>query len=256
MKRSLPVLVHFTIGFIVFGLFLLVTTIIFGSVYVLSHLIPIGRKRREGIMYACMILNARMICLLLGVRVDRKGFDEFKSRMTGSNARICFIANHTSVLDIPVIFIGLYPMRLGFIAKKSLFKIPLFRIYLKVSHSIPIDITSVKSNIEAIRKGVDSINGGMPMLIFPEGSRSKTGNVEPFKRGSFKMAQRTGAITVPIALSGLREYFEGRKRIFVSKRGRATVLEEVDFSALDNDSVESAVKSMEEAIREEVQNNG
>ncbi|HAL18614.1 MAG TPA: hypothetical protein DCO86_03220, partial [Spirochaetaceae bacterium] len=61
---------------------------------------------------------------------------------------------------------------------------------------------------------------------------------------------------VPIALSGLRERFEGRKRMFVGKRGRAAVLKEVDFSALDKESIEAAAKSMEEAIREEVQNNG
>ncbi len=249
MRRSIFTCVYLFFAAIAFALFILATTLLFGLAYALSFLIPIGKRRRESIMYSCMVLNARFVHLLLFVRVDGEGFETIRKLKTDSDARICLISNHTSMLDISTIILGCYPMRVGFIAKKSLFSIPVFRLYLKVAHCVPIDISSVRSNIEAIRRGVDSISAGMPMLIFPEGSRSKTGRIAPFKRGSFKMAERSGAVVVPIALSGLRDYAENRRRLFVRERGRAVVLDSVGFSGLRQDEADAAAKDIEERIR-------
>lgn len=130
---------------------------------------------------------------------------------------ICFVGNHQSMIDIPAVVAGLH-IWAGFITKKELKRIPILSAWIKSINCVYIDRKSPRSSVEAILKGVDNIRKGIPMFVFPEGTRSKTGELGEFKTGSLKLATRAKAVIVPITIDGSRKSIEqkvGAKRVIV-----------------------------------------
>ncbi|MDY4068226.1 lysophospholipid acyltransferase family protein, partial [Bullifex sp.] len=100
-----------------------------------------------------------------------------------------------------------------------------------------------------ILQGSENIKGGLPMTIFPEGTRSKDGLVHEFKAGSFKMATRVDAIICPCVIKGTRYLFETpfsllRKKVYI------TFLPPVDTSKLSEDEKKDIHSIVENSIRE------
>ncbi|MDD7201487.1 MAG: lysophospholipid acyltransferase family protein [Sphaerochaetaceae bacterium] len=148
--------------------------------------------------------NAFFVCL--GVSYHTTGKENLPSR-----DRICYIANHQSLLDLPAIFAAVRHEP-GSITKVEIKKVPVINLWCKVLGCVYIDRKSVRSSIKAILDGVANVEKGIPMLIFPEGTRSRTGKVAEFKAGSFKLATRSNAVVVPIAIEGTRTSLESRRK--------------------------------------------
>ncbi len=140
---------------------------------------------------------ARIILWSLGVKTDVGGLELIPT----DEAAICFVSNHQSMLDIPLVMarLGIWA---GFITKSELKKVPILNFWINAMHCVYIDRKSPRSSIDAILKGVKHIKEGIPMFIFPEGTRSKTGELGAFKAGSLKLATRAKATIVPIAIDG------------------------------------------------------
>ena len=198
-------------------------------------------------------LIARFIFFLYGCKVNVEGIDELKDNELTKNNKYCLVANHTSMFDIMAI-IATGKLRCGFIAKKSLLHIPILHYYMRHAHCVFVDRKNMRSNIEAIRKGVENINKGVPMFIFPEGTRSKTGKLGEFKRGSFKLATRSTNIVVPVAIKGYRDYLESRTRF--SRKGLPEpymkFLEPIDVSSFNKDE-EKIVEMVKRLIENEIE---
>jgi 1-acyl-sn-glycerol-3-phosphate acyltransferase len=115
-----------------------------------------------------------------------------------------FMANHLSTVDIWALFVAL-PVRVRMIAKKQLGSIPIFGWAMHAGRFIFID----RANGVAARRSIDEagrrIRGGDCVLLFPEGTRSRTGEMGPFKKGGFHLAITAGVPIVPVALVGTRE---------------------------------------------------
>ncbi len=144
----------------------------------------------------------------LRVRLHVEGLE----KIPRDGTPICFVANHQSLLDIPAVVSGLR-IWAGFITKKELKKVPLLNFWIQSINCVYIDRNSPRSAIEAILKGVDNIRKGIPMFIFPEGTRSKNGKLGEFKNGSLKLGTRAKAVLVPIVISGTRRAFEEKNGI-------------------------------------------
>lgn len=116
---------------------------------------------------------------------------------------VVFVANHQSLLDIPVLFKYL-PSNSSFIAKKELFYIPIFGWAAYLCGTIFIDRSKGSQN-----KSLDSVVGhlqsGRSIIMFPEGTRSPDGRLKNFKRGAFVFAIQAGAPIVPVTLVGTDE---------------------------------------------------
>jgi 1-acyl-sn-glycerol-3-phosphate acyltransferase len=114
-----------------------------------------------------------------------------------------FMANHASTIDIWALFLAI-PRRVRMIAKKQLARIPLFGWVMWAGRFIFID----RQNAVAARRSIDDagrrIRGGDSVLIFPEGTRTRDGELGPFKKGGFHLAMEAGVPIVPIALRGTR----------------------------------------------------
>ena len=114
-----------------------------------------------------------------------------------------FMANHASMIDIWAVCVTI-PASFRFIAKKQLARIPLFGWAMSAGRFIFID----RQNPLAARRSMDEaarrIRSGQSVVIFPEGTRTRTGRLLPFKKGGFHLAIDSGAAIVPVAIRGSR----------------------------------------------------
>jgi 1-acyl-sn-glycerol-3-phosphate acyltransferase len=114
-----------------------------------------------------------------------------------------FAANHRSNFDIFVL-IATLPGRFLWVAKKSLFKVPVFGQALTRMGSISVDRDNLPSAIQSLNKATAIVRSGVSMIIFPEGTRATCRELLPFKKGVFIMALKAGQPIVPVSISGTR----------------------------------------------------
>jgi 1-acyl-sn-glycerol-3-phosphate acyltransferase len=131
---------------------------------------------------------------------------------------IC-VSNHASNVD-PFLLVHL-PWEMKFLAKSALFLIPFVGWGMKIAGDIPLDRGSPKSARAALARAKFYIERGMPVLFFPEGTRSPTGQLLPFKDGAFRLAVESNAAILPIAVAGTRDLL--KKGDFWPSRARARV---------------------------------
>jgi 1-acyl-sn-glycerol-3-phosphate acyltransferase len=132
-----------------------------------------------------------------------------------------FMANHASTIDIWAAFLAV-PRRVRMIAKKQLARIPLFGWVMWAGRFIFIDRQNATAARRSIQDAGNRIRGGCSVLIFPEGTRTRDGQLGVFKKGGFHMAMEAGVPIVPIALQGTRELMpRGSLRV---KSGKVKVI--------------------------------
>lgn len=112
-----------------------------------------------------------------------------------------YMSNHQSNFDIPVLLAYL-DTQFRWLAKAELFKIPIFGYAMKRAGYISIDRSNRKSAFESLKEAAKKIRNGVSVLIFPEGTRSRDGNIRPFKKGGFALAVDSGVPVVPIVIHG------------------------------------------------------
>lgn len=149
--------------------------------------------------HGCARAWSRLILTTSGARVRVEGLENLSPPSTG-----IFCANHQSAMDIPVLFVKL-PVQFRFVAKRSLFRLPFLGWHLRRSGHIPIDRGRPRQALESMRRAADRIRAGSSVVLFPEGHRSRDGQMLPFKTGSFHLAILSGVPIVPITLNGTRQ---------------------------------------------------
>jgi 1-acyl-sn-glycerol-3-phosphate acyltransferase len=113
-----------------------------------------------------------------------------------------FLSNHVSNLDPPILLPSLPGMSSVFL-KKSLMKIPLLGIAMRMGKYVPVSRGHSREEAEkSVAIAADALRSGLHIFIFPEGTRSPDGNLLPFKKGAFFLAADTGAPMVPMVISG------------------------------------------------------
>lgn len=120
--------------------------------------------------------------------------------------RYILVANHYSYLDIPCILAAV-PQPIRFMAKKSLFSIPIFGWAISRAGFIPIDRKNRRSAVKSFDLAADRIRKGNTIVIFPEEGRSREQAMRPFQRGAFLLALKSEKTIVPIAVDGTWQVF-------------------------------------------------
>ena len=214
--------------------------IILGAIFRLLHLRTLG----EVVPHFILQFVDAWIMFFLGSIVHVEGRENLPKR----GEKYCFFPNHNSVIDIPAIYAtGRWP---GMVAKKELKKVPLINGLLWLLHCPLIDRKSPRDAIKAIHDGTANIENGIPMVIFPEGTRNKEGKVAEFKAGSFKMATRAKAKVVPVVIKNTRQTFEdahycGFVPIYVK------ILPSLDTAAMSDEEIASLHTTVENMVRDE-----
>jgi 1-acyl-sn-glycerol-3-phosphate acyltransferase len=151
----------------------------------------------------------RSILVASRIKVSVKGL----SNIDPSSPYI-YMPNHQSNFDIPVL-LGHLTVQFRWLAKRELFKIPIFGRAMRNVGYISIDRSNRQSAFESLKVAADKIKGGVSVLIFPEGTRSRDGKIQPFKKGGFVMAIDSGVPIVPVVITGTRAIMpKGRFRVY------------------------------------------
>lgn len=137
-----------------------------------------------GILWAC------------GVRLKVFGLEHLHK-----DESYVFVANHQSYLDIPVLFRAV-PHGLHFVAKKEIRLVPFIGWYMMATGMIFIDRSNRIKAVASLDRAGKLIKNGKDVLLFPEGTRSKTGVLGEFKKGPFMLASKADIRVVPIHISG------------------------------------------------------
>jgi len=117
------------------------------------------------------------------------------------NQAIVFVSNHQSTIDIPVLF-SVLPLNLRFVAKHVLGYVPFLGWYLRLSRFILINRSDRKKAMQQLERAAQQIRAGTSIVVFPEGTRSQTTEILPFKKGAFTLALKAGVPICPIAIEG------------------------------------------------------
>ena len=137
---------------------------------------------------------AKGILWVCGVDVKVHGLEN----VDRSAARI-YVTNHQSYFDIFALLAHL-PVHFKFILKQELMNVPILGFGMRRAGYIGIDRNNPREAAKGIKKAVEAIKDGASVLIFPEGTRSKDGRLQPFKRGGFHLAMKSGCEMVPVVL--------------------------------------------------------
>lgn len=213
------------------------------------RLIGLGKLGDRLVFWQAAIIS-NFCFFLAGIRVHVSGDVKAVRERVKKGEGFCFISNHTSILDI-VLMLGKLRARTGFVAKRSLLFIPFLNILIAMTHSVFIDRKDLKKSVEAVRRATDHIRKGHSMVVFPEGTRSKTGEIGSFKHGSFRMATESGAYVVPLTVKGVRDSFEERKHIFQIRDAYLNVGEPVKApDPKDREAVSAFISDVEKSIKD------
>ncbi|MBO8435533.1 MAG: 1-acyl-sn-glycerol-3-phosphate acyltransferase [Spirochaetes bacterium] len=211
----------------------------------LGHLLNFMHLRRasEKTVHFLLDILVWWIFICLGMHLHIEG----KENIPAWGKKVCYIANHQSMIDIPVLYGS--GMWCGLVAKQELFRIPLLHGLLKILKCVAIDRSSLRASLQSILKGVEQIKQGYPMGIFPEGTRSKTGEIAEMKAGAFKMATKPGALVVPVAMKNTRNTFEAADS-FRIVQVYVKIMEPVDTSVMSEEELKVLHTKIEEEIKE------
>ncbi|MBI3401467.1 MAG: 1-acyl-sn-glycerol-3-phosphate acyltransferase [Acidobacteria bacterium] len=155
-----------------------------------------GAKRH---LYVLGHIGVRLGLVLSGIRYRVAGAEHVPR-----DRAAVYCANHQSNVDPPVLFDAVHPM-MHILYKAEIERIPVLARAFRYGGFIPVDRRNKEAAMRSIEAGAQSIRAGNSFLIFPEGTRSRTADLLPFKKGGFIMAIKAQAPIVPVAVQGGRD---------------------------------------------------
>ena len=144
---------------------------------------------------------ARAVIKKVGIKVYVKGAENIPSESC------LFVANHQGNFDF-FAMMGYINKPIGFVAKKEIGQFPYVPLWMKAMHCVFIDRHNPRESVKAINEAAENLKNGYSMVIFPEGTRSKNHKMGEFKKGSLKLAIKSGVPIVPVTLDGSYKVYE------------------------------------------------
>jgi 1-acyl-sn-glycerol-3-phosphate acyltransferase len=160
----------------------------------LAHALLAWRSSR--VTFLVKHLWAPALLWVGGVKLRVEGFENVPK-----NQAVIFVSNHQSTADIPVLF-SVLPLNVRFVAKHVLGYVPFLGWYLHLTGFILINRSDRKKAVQQLERAVQRIRAGTSIIVFPEGTRSPTVEILPFKKGAFNLALKAGVPICPIAIEG------------------------------------------------------
>jgi len=192
--------------------------------------------------YFPAVIWGKLFCYLAFIRVKINGKENFSPKKS-----YIFVSNHQSIYDVFVIY-GWLNSRFKWIMKNSLRKIPLVGFACEKAGHIFIDRSSPLKAQKSIKNAEEKLKNGASVVIFPEGSRTKDGNVNKFKRGAFKIAEDLKLPIVPITIDGAYKAMPHNSFYIKPCKIVATIHQHIDCEQLTEENMEQYIAKTRETI--------
>ncbi|MGO9316468.1 MAG: lysophospholipid acyltransferase family protein [Terracidiphilus sp.] len=160
-----------------------------------------------------------------------------------------YASNHTSYMDVPVIFAAL-PFQFRILAWKALWPIPFIGWYLNRSGQLPIDTRNPRASLSSMGMAARALRSGMPLFLFPEGKRTLDGRLQPFLPGAAYLAIRSQVPLVPIALSGVYELLPVHTHHFFPGQLTVRIGQPIETMSMTMQQVDELTARLRAAIQE------
>lgn len=167
---------------------------------------------------------------------------------------VLFISNHQSNFDI-LIIMSKVKKNTGFVAKVELGKVPLLSDWMKNIHCIFMDRNDMKQSMQTILEGIALLKKGKSLVVFPEGTRSKSDKMGEFKAGSFKLALKAKVPIVPISINGSYKIMEGNKNFIKPSNVDVYIHKPIYPDKLSKDEISVLHETVRDIIISKVDNN-
>lgn len=184
MKRTLGVLRVFIAG---------AFTVIMAITAIITNLLDLKKGR---LFHINNRLWARGVLFMCGLRLQVHGLEKLDF-----SRNYVYVSNHASLFDIPAVIAGI-PDQIRLVYKKELEKLPIFGWGLKWGSYIGIDRSNRTDAMKSIEEAAEKISRGASVLLYAEGTRTLDGKLQPFKRGAFNIAVKSGVAVVPLTING------------------------------------------------------
>ncbi len=235
MLRKTLALVRAGIG----ALIVAVTTLVIGSAIMLVAKLNPRSRRIETLARAW----ARVFLFVGGARLTVAG----RERIDQGRSYV-LVSNHLSEFDIAVNFLTA-PVGIRFLAKKELYRIPVFGSILKSMGMVETDRQAGVAAHEDINRQIEyTVSLGHSLMIYPEGTRSRVGELAPFKKGAFRIAIDNQMDVVPISIHGTYEAWAADSPFVYGGPVSALVHEPIPVAGLTHDDIDTVKEAAYEAI--------
>lgn len=163
---------------------------------------------------------------------------------------VVFVGNHQGYGDILLCLYAFDRFQVGFLAKSTLEKVPWYGKWIKDIRSIYIERDDSRASLKAINEGIELLENGFSLVVFPEGTRSKGPEIQDFRKGPLRLATKPGIPIIPFTIKGSYRFFEEKgyvqkgvtMKMIIHPLVETKGLTKAEIKALDN-QIEATVRS-------------
>jgi len=192
----------------------------------------------------------RIILFLAGISVEIEGLEKIPK------SGCVLVGNHRSIVDVTAVFLDL-PVDIRFLGKKELFHIPLVSYALSTMGMIPVDRSNPEAAAKSIDLAVSVLKDGKSFVLFPEGTRSRSGELLPFKKGAFVLAIKAQVPVVPFTMFGAAEALRPDTPFLYPGKVRIVIHDPISTQGMDleqrNLLLQKARGMIEQSLRDRAQ---
>jgi 1-acyl-sn-glycerol-3-phosphate acyltransferase len=196
-------------------------------------------------LYRVGLVGVRLGLFLSGITVAIRGGENIRR-----DGPAVYAVNHASNIEPPILYAALSDLfpRLRVLYKAELRKLPILVRAFDLAGFIPLERGNRDQSLPAIERAADALREGNSFLIFPEGTRSPTGELLPFKKGGFIMALKGQAPIVPVAIQGTRDAMKKGSLIIRPVRVTVSFGRPIETSGISFDDRDALVARVRDAV--------
>jgi len=214
------------------------------SLMSLAPLMILVTFNRQAPLYVARTLFSKGLLWIAGAKLSVSGVENIPK-----NKPAIYVANHCSHLDIGVLC-RVAPVNLHFIGKKELAWMPIVGWYMYITGHIFIDRRDRRKAVTSLRAAALKIKSGKNVIMFPEGTRSKNGELASFKSGAFHLAIDAGVNIIPIHVEGTHEIWPTTKNTITPGNVIVKVGSPIDTSLYTKKTVKELMAITHSAVEE------